>query len=258
MKVSVVVSTRNRNKLLMERSLPSVFEQTRKDFELIVIDDHGERAYWEDGYSLHGARYHRNMVRRGLAHNRNLGANMALGDYVISLDDDNKFHPRLIEKAVAVLDANPDIDGVGVGKNVVYPEGATYQLQKLPCSINDGFLIRKSVFDKIRFDESLHANEDADFGIQFFRAGFKMAMIDEPLMTVYGSPIINTTSYSDYTDYHLDGLAKFWLKNHEYKEYLGRMFMLASGKKWFRWLYILEQKLKRYYQICRYPARRLE
>ena len=38
MKVSVIICTRNRLKLLMERSLPSALSQTYKDFEHIVID----------------------------------------------------------------------------------------------------------------------------------------------------------------------------------------------------------------------------
>lgn len=249
MKVTIIIPTRNRAKLLLERSLPSALSQTFKDFQTIVIDDASDYKY--DPFGNNVARVYKNKKRMGLACNRNFGISKAKGEYVVSLDDDNEFHSNFLEKTVKFLDKHPEFDAVGVGKNVIYPEGKVYQLSKLPCSINDGFLIRKKVFEKIKFDEELQANEDADFGIQFFKAGFKMGLINEPLFTAYGSAIINKTSYSDYSDWHLDGLAKFWLKNHDYKEYIGRMFMLASGKKWFKYMHILEQKLKRYCQILK-------
>lgn len=251
MKVSVIISTRNRPTMFFHRAWRSVHLQSFTDYEIIVIDDASDVEYAIPT----GVRYYKNEKRMGLAYNRNLGVKLARGEYIVSLDDDNKFHEDFLEKTAAYLDAHPEVSAVGVGKNVIYPEGKTYQLSKLPCSINDGFLIRKSVFDKIKFDEDLHANDDAAFGLEFFKH-FNMGLIDEPLMTVYGSPIFNTTSYSDYTDYHLDGLATYWLKYHDRKEYIGRMFMLASGKRWFRWLYWLETKLKRYYHIWSSLVRR--
>ena len=234
--------------------MPSAVKQkfNWNDYEIIVIDDASEEEYplFNKLKSPNRVRYYKNETRKGLAYNRNKGVEMANGEYIVSLDDDNEFHPNFLEETVRFLDKYPEFDAVGVGKNIIYPEGKVYQLPKLPCSINDGFLIRKKVFEKIKFDENLQANEDADFGIQFFKVGFKMGLIDEPFMTVYASAIINRTSYSDYSDYHLDGLAKFWLKNHDYKQYIGRMFLLSAGRpKWFKPIYWLEEKLKRYWMI---------
>jgi glycosyltransferase involved in cell wall biosynthesis len=253
-KVSVIISSRNRIKLLLERCLRSVANQTYRDFEVILIDDASEQDY--SIIARGDIKIYKNLIRKGLAWNKNFGISESLGEYIVFLDDDNEFHPEFLDKTVSWLDWFQNVDAVGVDKIVVYPEGRLLHRPKLPCSINDGFLIRREVFDKIKFDAKLQANEDADFGIQFFRAGFKMGLIDKPLMTVWGSAIFNKTSYSDYTDYHLDGLAKFWIKNHKYKKYIGRMFLLSAGSpKWFKWLYWLEQKVKRYYQIWSSPAR---
>ncbi len=249
MKASIIISTRNRAKLLMERSLPSATKQTLRDFKIVVINDASEEEY-PKLYNNSKSRFYKNKKRKGLAWNKNFGISKASSKYIVFLDDDNKFHPTFLDRTVKYLDKHSEFDAVGIKKNIIYPEGTICHLPKLPCSINDGFLIRRKVFEKIKFDDNLRANEDADFGIQFFKAGFKMGLIDEPLMAVYGSPIFNTTSYSDYTDYHLDGLAKFWLKNHDYKQYIGRMFLLSAGNpRWFKWLYWLETKIKRYYQI---------
>lgn len=254
-KVSIIISTRNRIKLLLERSLPSALEQTYRDFEVIVIDDASDDDTYHTIKNLNHPRITclGNFKRRGLAGNKNLGIDYAKGEYIVFLDDDNKFHPDFLKETVKAIETptvtRNYVDAVMVRKTIIYPEGKVSHLPKLPCSINDGFLMRKQIFKEIKFDEELQANEDSAFGIVFFKEEFEMGLIDKNLMTVYGSAVVNNTSYSDYTDYHLDGLAKFWLKHHQYEEYIGRMFMLRSGKRWFRWMYWLETKLKRYIQI---------
>ena len=258
MKVSIVVATRNRAKLLIERSLPSITKQTFKDFEVILIDDASDEVVIATGENT---TYYRNLERKGLAHNRNKGVEFAKGEYVVSLDDDNEFHSTFLEETVKFLDKDPEYDAVGVGKIIVYPEGKVYQPPpntSVYCSINDGFLIRRQAFWDIKCDEELVGNEDADFGLRFLQK-YKLGRIDKPLMTVYGSGIINKTSYSDYSNYHLSGLVRFWLKNNEFfndedsryfKKMIGRMFLIASDRMpLFNFLYWLEQKVKRYYQI---------
>lgn len=261
MKVSVVIPTYNRFRLLMERSLPSVCNQSFRDCEIIVIDDCSQISYYLES----PVRFHRNSSRMGLAYNRNYGMKMATGEYIVSLDDDNEFHADFLEKTVQFLDIHPEYAAVGVGKNVIYPEGTVYQpppRSDFYCSINDGFLIRREAFLDIQCDEELMANEDADFGLRFLKK-YKLGQINKPLMTVYGSAIINKSSYSDYSDRHLEGMLRFWLKNKDefkkspadyiyFQKMIGRMFLLACGRpKWFKPMYWLEQKLKRYYQILR-------
>jgi len=212
MKVSVIICTRNRRKLLMERALPSVLKQTYKDFEVIIIDDASEDDTLKKVLALEDKRITivRNEKRRGLAYGRNLGAKLAKGEYVVSLDDDNMFHPTFLQKTAWYLDMN-DVGAVGVGKNIVYPEREVYQKPprvSVYCSINDGWLIRKDAFNAIKCDETLNANEDADLGIRFCKV-YNIGRIDEPLMTVYGSAAINKTSYSDYSEFHLDGMDVF-------------------------------------------------
>lgn len=250
-KASVIICTRNRPELLVERSLPSALKQGFG--EVLVVENPAEAIY-----PKLNVRHIKNKVDIGLAGSKKKAIGRTNGKYVVFLDDDNELHPDFLKKTISYLRKHPEVDAVGVGRNIIYPEGTVYHLPKLPCAINDGFLIRRKVFSKIMFDPNLTANEDADFGTEFFKH-FKMGLIDEPLMTVYGSPIINNTSYSDYSDYHLDGLCRFWLKHRhpDYKKMIGRMFLLSAGRpKWFQWLYFLEEKIKRYYQIWLSPRHR--
>lgn len=249
MKVSIIISTRNRIKLLLERSLPSVLNQTFRDFDVLIIDDASEDGTYDKIMALQHPRITciRNFERRGLAANKNLGTDYCKGEYVVFLDDDNELHPVFLWTMVNYLEAGYDI--ATTNKIIVYPEGKAIHKLKTKGSVNDGWMFKKEILKEVRFDETLQANEDADLGLRLWEKPRKVCFSEKPLMTVYASPIFNTTSYSDYTDYHLDGLAKFWLKHHQYEEYIGRMFMLRSGKKWFRWMYWLETKIKRYYHI---------
>lgn len=238
MKVTVIIPTCGDRPEFLKRAIFSVEQQTFKDLECLVIED---------------------IERRGLAYVRNFGAESAQGDYVVTLDDDNEFSPVYLEKTVAFLDEHPEFAAVGVGRVVKYPEGRVYQPppsgEYFP--INDGYLIRRDCFLAVRCDEELLANEDADFGLRFLKR-FKVGRIEEFLMRVQGSPIINTTSHTNYSDRHLAGMVNFWLKckddlpskdRRHYQSMIGRMFLLASGQRWYRWGYIIEQKLKRYVQI---------
>ena len=251
-KVTVIIPTRNREKLLMDRAVSSVEKQTFQGFEQIVIDDDSDLPPAIECVI--------NIGRKGLSFNRNLGAILAKTEYIVHLDDDNMLEPNHLEETVKFLDDHPEYDAVGVGKTVVYPEGKMYQPPPEGdyFAMNDGFLIRRKAFLDIQCDEDLNANEDADFGLHFLKK-YKVGRIDKPLMTVWGSAIINRSSFSDYTDYHLEGLVKFWLKNrndlpekdnHYYKRMIGRMFILSTDRpRWFRPIYWLEQKIKRYFTI---------
>lgn len=244
MSVSVVIASRNRE-LIKERAVSSAYGAA-----VVIVDDCSDVPYSEGAFRLI-----RNTEHRGLAYSRNIGASSAETEYIVHLDDDNELLPGFLEQAVAYLDSHPEEAAVAVGKVITYPEGDVYQPPVTEGSMNDGFLMRREAFLDIQCDETLTANEDADFGIRF-REKYKIGAIHKPLFHAYASPIFNTTSYSDYSNYHLEGLVRFWLKHKDdqdapyFKKYIGRMFLLASGQmRWFRWGYWIQEKLKRYYQI---------
>jgi GT2 family glycosyltransferase len=113
--VSVIIATRNRTDLL-ERALRSVARQTWKDFEVIVVDD---------GSSADILEHHENYLRElgsrfrlekpavpgargtGPAAARNRGIQLARGQFVAFIDDDDEWvSDRYLEVAVAFLRAH--------------------------------------------------------------------------------------------------------------------------------------------------------
>jgi glycosyltransferase involved in cell wall biosynthesis len=95
---SVIVPTYARPELVTE-AVTSVLAQTLSHFEVIVVDDHGDPpapGVWSDSR----VRTVRLDANRGVAAARNRGAEMAIGEWLLFLDDDDLLAPRHLESLV--------------------------------------------------------------------------------------------------------------------------------------------------------------
>lgn len=113
--ISVVICTRNRPQALAE-TLASIWPQSRRPDELILIDDGDLDAAVRDDVAAHCSRLGVRFLceknaRPGLTPGRNLAARLATGDVLFYLDDDVTCRPDCIER-VAALFADPAIAGV--------------------------------------------------------------------------------------------------------------------------------------------------
>ncbi len=107
--VSVIISTYNREKYVRE-CLDSVFAQTYKDMEVIVVDD-ASTDKTVDIVRKYGDRVR--LVVRGVnsglpAVPRNQGLGLAQGKYVAFLDSDDVWLPEKIERQVEQLERHPE------------------------------------------------------------------------------------------------------------------------------------------------------
>ena len=90
MKISVVIITCERPDYLRS-SLQSVFEQSQKPYEVIVVNDCSEADYSDvlAMYSEHDINYVLLPLRSGANVARNTGVELASGDVIAFLDDDD-------------------------------------------------------------------------------------------------------------------------------------------------------------------------
>ncbi len=110
-RVSVIVPTYNRAREI-GRCLESLVSQTFADFEVIVCDDGST-----DGTADVVANYRERLALRfqwsenfgGPARPRNIGLELAQGEYVAFLDSDDWWTPDKLEQSVRRLDAGADI-----------------------------------------------------------------------------------------------------------------------------------------------------
>jgi len=96
-------------------ALESVFSQTFKDFEVIVVNDGSpdDSAELLRPLASAGKIRYIEQENRGQAAARNRGLSEATGEFVALLDDDDQWPADKLEWQVAYLDASPDVGVVG-------------------------------------------------------------------------------------------------------------------------------------------------
>ncbi len=104
-KVSVIIPIYNAEKQLDE-CIKSIIRQTYTDIELLLIDDGSKDHSAEicDHYASEDARiivYH--IPNAGVANARNLGLNVATGEYIVFADSDDIYMDEFIEKSLVAI-----------------------------------------------------------------------------------------------------------------------------------------------------------
>jgi glycosyltransferase involved in cell wall biosynthesis len=136
---------------LLRRAIASIVAQTFGDWELIVLNDastDGTRAFLDE-LSRQDARvrpvHHERNYYPDISKTLNEGLNLARGEYVARLDDDDYWcDDRKLEKQVAFLDVHPDCVVVGGGTIVV--DGADRERFRYCKLETDGAIRDKALF----------------------------------------------------------------------------------------------------------------
>lgn len=116
LKATVVLPTHNRPVLLAE-ALQSVLDQEMRPCEVIIVDDASEPPVSRElaADAPMKIRLERNATSQGGAAAKERGTAAAAGDVVFYLDDDDRFHPTLIRRAMDVLGRHPSLDVLFLG-----------------------------------------------------------------------------------------------------------------------------------------------
>ncbi len=109
-KVSVIIPNYNHAAFLPQR-IESVLQQSYRDFELIILDDHSEdhsrELILEYARRYEQIRYHFNDKNSGSPFAQwNRGCEMAKGDYLWFAESDDYCEPELLESLVPLLEEN--------------------------------------------------------------------------------------------------------------------------------------------------------
>lgn len=193
--VSVIIPCYNQAHFLAE-AVESVVNQTFTEWEIIVVND-GSPDDTKGAFQQLVNRWPKHIFRYlekpngGLADARNAGIAIARGKYILPLDADDKLHPEMLEKTVALLETRPDIaiaytDLVHFGAVNGIVRAAEFDFPKL-CQnnqLNYCSLYRRELWSAVG---GYHANmlwgyEDWDFWVGCGERGFKAKRIPEPLL----------------------------------------------------------------------------
>ena len=186
-KVSVIIPVYNVEKYVAE-AINSVLAQTYTNFEIIIIDDGSTDRSKEICQQFTDFRIKIiHQQNRGLAGARNTGIRHAQGEYLAFLDSDDLWLPEKLEKHVDHLEnslnvgvsfsrsAFIDQNGKSLGLYLLTEMDGEIDLHRMfcRCPVGNGstVVIRKEVFEAIRFQDNLHGSiEDFYFDESFRRS----------------------------------------------------------------------------------------
>lgn len=184
--VSCVIPTHGRPDFLRE-ALKSVVSQEFPPSEIIVVSDDGN-AESEDvvaSFEGHGipVRYLQNLDTPGASGSRNVGAKHASAELIAFLDDDDKWTPQFLSRAVEIMKATHTklvvswvemfrgdrrADGVNITPGLTYRDAGS----RTPGLTGSNFVMSKDAFDSIGgFDSSLRVLNDIDFMYRYLLTG---------------------------------------------------------------------------------------
>jgi glycosyltransferase involved in cell wall biosynthesis len=180
-KVSVVIPTYNHEQFIGQ-ALESVFSQTFRDFELIVVND-GSPDDTEEVLRPHiesGKIQYIRQENQGVAAARNRGAAEARGEYLAFLDDDDCWPPDKLEWQVAAMEAANMVmvGGMNDSERLPAPLEVLARAEHQTLKTADFFernpfgspgqtMIRRSAFESVGgFDTEVWGVDDHDLWIR--------------------------------------------------------------------------------------------
>ncbi len=109
-RISVIIPTYNRPQYL-QTAIASVLNQTWQDFELIVTDDGSAESPQAivESFQDSRVRFRRNPTNLGIAWNLTHALQLARGQYITTLNDDDQWTETFLATLVTPLEHHPDL-----------------------------------------------------------------------------------------------------------------------------------------------------
>lgn len=198
--VSVIIPVYNREETIL-RAVDSVFSQTWKDLELIIVDD----GSTDQTATILSERYPQEIQllsqeNQGVSAARNFGVRESSGKWIAFLDSDDYWHPQKLERQMEYLKENSKLNiaqteeiWIRNGKRVnphkkhKKPSGWIYEASLTLCTVSPSSVIMtRTLFDRMGgFDEDLMACEDYDLWLRIANQE-PVGLLEELLLTKTG------------------------------------------------------------------------
>jgi len=198
MDISVVIPTYNRYEVL-KRALESVYAQTHKLKEVIIIDDGSTDETSQILKLFPDAKYYY-QENSGVSSARNLGIKKANHEWIAFLDSDDEWHPHKLQEHLELHLQKPQLQisytdekWIRDAKEVKLPKkyakygGNIFKECLSHCIIApSATIIHKDLLRRVGlFDEDLEVCEDYDLWLRIAVEN-EIGLIDKKLITKYG------------------------------------------------------------------------
>jgi glycosyltransferase involved in cell wall biosynthesis len=233
--VSVIIPAYNAAPYIKE-TLDSVFAQTYRSFQIIVVNDGSpDTAALEEILLPYRDRIiYLTQENRGLSGARNTGIRAATGSMVALLDADDLWTPDYLEEQTKFLREHPEYDlvycnalffGESIYDGKEYMdvcrsdgEATSAAIISRRCHVFVSVTARTEALRQFSFDESLRSCEDFDCWLRFTAAGHKIGYHRKVLVRYrkHGASLsANPTSMADYNLKVLTNALTLWPQDSE-------------------------------------------
>lgn len=226
---SIVIPTYNREKLIIE-TIETVFNQTYKNFEIIVVDNastDNSVAILSELEKLGKIRLIANKENIERARARNVGFKAAQGDYLTLLDSDDFMYPEALENAKDFINNNKESDFFHQYYELVNNEKEPLFQYRFPAESKQikklaegnfisciGVFISKKIYQEYFFneDEKILGSEDWELWIRI-RSAYKLGVIPKVNFGIRNHANRSISAYDldsivERKEYIIDGLLK--------------------------------------------------
>ncbi|WP_346763183.1 glycosyltransferase family 2 protein [Deinococcus sp. Arct2-2] len=208
--VSVVIPTRNRPELLLQRAVRTALNQTLSNIEVIVVIDGPDPATVQALSEVSDPRLRVLALEKniGAAEARNIGIRAGNAEWIALLDDDDEWAPEKLERQLAAAKASAHAQPIVVGRFLMSkPHGVHEEPPRFPhvgeaigdyLMARDAWLsrdrtlmstilfARRDLFLRVPLDPTLRGHQDWDWLLRAFTepdVGFEC--VPEVLATYY-------------------------------------------------------------------------
>ena len=187
--VSVIIPVHNGARYL-RAALESVFAQTYRPFEVIVVDDGSTDDSDVIAQSFPDVLYI-HQANQGVATARNNGLEAARGEFFAFLDQDDLWTPEKLKLQIAHLLSHDDLGYTLTQQQYFLEPGATLPAwfrKELLATVHTGWIlgtlvVRRTAFEKVgNFATGYSAANDSDWFFRAKAAAIPMAVVSELLL----------------------------------------------------------------------------
>jgi len=246
MKISCIIPTYNRNKLLID-AINSVLEQTVLPDEIIIVNNGKETSKLPEEICKKVLIY--NIIyMAGASQARNFGASVARGEYLAFLDDDDIWNKKYIESVLEPIKEGAkcilsriDIFVDGKLKFSKNPHG-NLTLDKLliknPGTGGPNIVIERNLFLEIGgYDVKLITSEDKSLIIELIKKGIHITTLPENQVIARQDPKVSRLSDPNTI---AQGIYQF---TNKYKNLMNKRQLLANFLKIYKYRYKSGKKM---------------
>ncbi len=258
-KVSVIMLTYNREDLV-GRAIESILSQTMTDFEYIIVDNGSSDRSGEiaEEYAKKDSRIKVvHIPKSNIGTGRNTGLDLATGEYITFIDDDDTAEPDMLEflynlavengADISLSGSTKEVEGeflpncVFEEKLLMTPEEAVVTLlkRKKYNAAMPSKLLKKELFDKIRF-KTEGKYDDISVVYKYFAEAKKVAAHGIPKYCFWRHPGNNSAFTTNDLLLTPEQLDEYFEAFRERTEYLSaKLPDIADYAQYSEWSYMI-------------------